>query len=80
MFQVGIILIMKLLLLIMPFLLFAKTPFNTKVKPENIKAMENEKIKCRWVCDKKIYKDQKIAEAISFYRNSKYYKFNKKDF
>ena len=78
MFQVGIILIMKLLLLIMPFLLFAKTPFCTKVKPENIKAMENEKIKCRWVCDKKIYKEQKIAKATSFYKNSKYYKFNKK--
>ena len=42
-----------------------------------IESMENKKIKCRLVCDKKIYKEQRIASAISFYKNSKYYKFTK---
>jgi hypothetical protein len=60
--------------------LFSQTQFEPKVTAENEKAMQNEKIKCRWVCDKKIYKEQKIAEAISFYKNSKDYKFNKEGF
>ncbi len=68
------------LLLITATLLFSQTEFEPKVTPENKKAMENKKIKCRWVCDKKVYKEQKIAEAISFYKNSKDYKFTKKDF
>ena len=42
--------------------------------------MKNKKIKCRWVCDKKVYKEQKIADAISFYRDSKNYKFKSKGF
>lgn len=54
--------------------------FETKFSPENEKAMENKKIKCRWVCDKKLYKEQKIADAISFYKSSKDYKFTKKSF
>jgi len=60
--------------------LFSQTQFEPKVTIENEKAMENEKIKCRWVCDKKIYKEQKIAEAISFYKNAKEYTFTKEGF
>ena len=52
--------------------------FNTKATKENKMAGENEKIKCRYVCDKKIYKETKIAEAISFYKNSKEYTFKAK--
>ena len=58
----------------------AETIYATKVSKQNIAAMHNPKIKCRWVCDKKIYKEQKISEAVSFYKTSKYYKFTKKKF
>lgn len=73
--------IKKLIILIFPLYLSALSPFdtpeeksfklsvfNTKMDTNNEKAMENSKIKCRYVCDKKIYKEQKIAEAISFYK------------
>jgi len=66
-----------LLLLLITTLLFSEKIYEKRVGSANKKAMENEKIKCRWVCDKKIYKEQKIAQAISFYKNSKYYKFRK---
>ena len=62
-------------------LLFAdntNTSFEKKASKEVLEAMKNEKVKCRWVCDKKLYKEQKIAEAISFYKNSKDYNFSKK--
>jgi len=52
--------------------------FNTKATKENRMASENEKIKCRYVCDKKIYKEQKISDAVSFYKNSKEYTFTAK--
>ncbi len=70
--------------------LFAKSPFETKGESyfdlsayetrasiENEEAANNPKIKCRWVCDKKIYTEQKIAEAVSFYKKSKNYNFVK---
>ena len=70
--------------ILFPVLLFALSPFdtpkersfdlsifNTKKSSENNKAINNKKIKCRYVCDKKIYKEQKIAEAISFYKKLK---------
>lgn len=73
----------KILLIILPLGLFALSPFetaqevnydlsvfNTKKTNENIKAMKNQKVKCRYVCDKKVYKEQKIAEALSFYKGS----------
>ncbi|WP_151901433.1 hypothetical protein [Sulfurimonas hydrogeniphila] len=66
--------------ILLPLLVIAETIYATKVSKSNIEAMHNPKIKCRWVCDKKIYKEQKISEAISFYKNSKYYKFTKKGF
>lgn len=78
----------KILFLILPLLLEATSPFespapksfnlsvfDTKRSVENEQAVANERIKCRYVCDKKIYKEQKIADAISFYKNARGYKF-----
>ena len=73
-------------LLLLPFLatvLFGVTVselavFETKKTKENKMASENEKIKCRYICDKKVYKEQKINEAVSFYKNSKAYTFTDK--
>ncbi|MDK9693348.1 MAG: hypothetical protein OEL19_03740 [Sulfurimonas sp.] len=74
---------MKLLLLLLPLLLWAQSPFEsvkrdvdlsayeTKKSEANLQASQNTKIKCRFVCDKKIYKEQKISEAIEFYKKSK---------
>lgn len=74
----------KFIIFILPVLLFALSPFETsasknfdlsvfetKKSEENIKATKNPKVKCRYVCDKKIYKEQKMADAISFYKKSK---------
>jgi len=74
----------KLIILLFPFLLLASGPFdtpapknfsmsmfNTKVGEENKEAINNNIIICRYVCDKKVYKEQKIADAISFYKKSK---------
>jgi len=65
--------------ILLPLLISAQSIYAPKASKSNIEAMHNPKIKCRWVCDKKIYKEQKISEAVSFYKNSKYYKFNKKN-
>lgn len=70
----------QIIFLLLASMLFAEKSFETKLSKENREAMENEKVKCRWVCDKKLYKEQKIAEAISFYKNSKEYNFTKKEF
>jgi len=35
----------------------------------------NKKIKCKQICNKKRERKKEIKEAISFYKNSKYYKF-----
>jgi len=70
----------KLIYLLLSTILLSNSSFETKVSPENRAAMKNKKIKCRWVCDKKLYKEQKIADAISFYKSSKDYKFTKKSF
>jgi len=51
--------------------------FEKKVSLLNEESSKNPQITCRIVCDKKIYKEQKIAEAISFYKNSKEYGFVK---
>ena len=53
---------------------FDTSAFNTKRGIENEKAIQNKKIMCREVCDKKIYNEQKIADAISFYKKSREYK------
>ena len=70
----------KIIYLIICVSLFGESIYNTKACPDNKKAMENKKVKCRWVCDKKVYKAQKIADAISFYKNSKDYNFVKREF
>jgi hypothetical protein len=41
----------------------------------NINASKKDKIQCRCVCDKKLSEEQKMAEAIKFYKNSKNYNF-----
>jgi hypothetical protein len=80
---------MKILpFILLPFYLFAAGPFDAP-KPQKFDlsafetkrleiheiTSENEKIKCRWVCDKKIYKEKEIGDAVSFYKNAKEYKF-----
>jgi len=74
---------MKSLLIFLPLLLWAQSPFEsekrgvdlsayeTKKSEANLQASQNRKINCRFVCDKKIYKEQKISEAIEFYKKSK---------
>ncbi|MDD2906993.1 MAG: hypothetical protein WBK95_01600 [Sulfurimonas sp.] len=78
----------KILILLMPLFLFAAGPFDvqksqhfdlsafeTKGSKIHELADENKKIKCRYVCDKKIYKEKEIDNAVSFYKNAKEYKF-----
>ena len=73
----------KLLILLLPILVMAISPFetprlynldfskfDTKRTKENMQAIDNKTIACRYVCDKKIYKEQKIADAIFFYKSS----------
>jgi len=73
----------KLLYILIPISLIATTPFetkesksfdlsvfNTKRSKINEEAISNKKLACRVVCDKKIYKEQRIADAISFYKGS----------
>ena len=68
------------LLVLSTTLLLANSAYEKQATDENKKAMENKKIKCRTICDKKIYKEQKISEAVNFYKNSKDYKFTKSGF
>ena len=49
---------------------FELSAYETKKSVENRQASENTKIKCRMVCDKKIYKEQRISDAVEFYKNS----------
>ena len=79
-YSVDIMFMNKLVFLLFSTILLSNSTFETKVSHENRVAMENKKIKCRWVCDKKLYKEQKISDAVSFYKNSKDYKFTKKSF
>lgn len=71
----------KILILLCPIILLASSPFetpkdhsfdlsqfDTKRTIENTKAMKNKTVTCRYICDKKLYKEQKIADAISFYK------------
>lgn len=78
---------MKILFLLLPLYLYAVSPFdtpkethfnlsvfNTKKTLANKQVMKNKKLQCRYVCDKKIYKEQKISEALLFYKNTTKYK------
>lgn len=67
-------------LLLLSTLLFSEHIYEKKSSKENRAAMNNKKIKCRWVCDKKVYTEQKIAEAISFYKNSQHHEFRSDSF
>jgi hypothetical protein len=72
---------MKLLsLLLLTSYLFATTHHERRSSQENSATIQNKKLQCRKVCDKKIYKEKKIEEAVSFYKNSKNYKFNRNGF
>lgn len=77
---------MKTLILLLPIYLFALDPFespqsgifdtsiyDTKESIENRQAIENVQIKCRYVCDRKLYKEQKISEAVEFYKRTRNY-------
>lgn len=76
----------KLMILLVCTVLFADSPFETKgdryfdfsmfetkKTVVNKQAQQNNHVKCRWVCDKKIYKEQKIADAILFYKKTRAY-------
>lgn len=52
---------------------FDTTVYETKKNQENIKASKNSQITCRYVCDKKIYKEQRISDAVEFYKTSRDY-------
>lgn len=69
-----------LFILLLSTLLFSEHIYEKKISKANQEAMQNSKIKCRWVCDKKIYTEQKISDAVSFYKKSKHYKFNNTGF
>ncbi len=71
----------KILFLLLPFVLFAKSPFespepkqfdlsifNTANKVE--KKEKTVRVICRFVCDKKLSKEQKIEAALSFYKKN----------
>jgi len=75
---------MKSLIIFTPILLFALSPFEsakpnvfntsayeTKETKETKMASDNKKIKCRYVCDRKLYKEQQISNAVTYYRNLK---------
>jgi len=68
----------KCSILLLPTLLFCeKIHYN---KSEIADKRVHRKIQCRWVCDKKLYREKEIAKAVSFYKNSKYYKFEIRKF
>lgn len=47
------------------------TAYDTKNREENIEASKNSRITCRYTCDKKIYKEQKIMDAVEFYKKER---------
>jgi len=78
---------MKSVIIFTPILLFALSPFDspkpnffdtsaydTKETKETEMASKNNKIKCRYVCDKKVYKEQQISNAVSYYKDLKKFK------
>ncbi len=57
--------------------LFADSTCTTKADTNTSKKVE---IQCHCVCDKKLSREEKMAEAIEFYKNSNIYKFSKYNF
>lgn len=45
--------------------------FNSNHKIEDERAFKNSQIRCRKVCDKKMTVEQRMLEAITFYRDSR---------
>ncbi|MDD2358049.1 MAG: hypothetical protein PHX13_09060 [Thiovulaceae bacterium] len=70
---------MKIFLLVtlLSTFLFADSMCGVKADTNTSK---KEEIKCRCVCDKKLSREEKMAEALEFYKNSKIYKFSKYNF
>lgn len=80
----------KICCFILPLFVYAGSPFDvpkpqkfdlsvfdTKSSQINEITSENKKIKCRYVCDKKVYKEKEIGDAVSFYKNAQEYTFKK---
>ncbi|QOY54701.1 hypothetical protein HUE87_00170 [Candidatus Sulfurimonas marisnigri] len=78
----------KILILLAPLLLFGLSPFespkpnsfdtsvyNTKRSMGGAGTSKNTQIRCRYVCDKRIYKEQKISDAVLFYKKNRDYTF-----
>jgi len=64
--------LIKVSFLLLPTLLFCEKIEHRELEK---KVNSKSKIRCRLVCDKKIYREEEIAKAISFYKDSKYYSF-----
>ena len=67
------------IVLLLPLILFAQSPFESPEPHQFDLSMFNTadkvqtkektiKVVCRFVCDKKLSKEQKIEEALSFYK------------
>jgi len=68
--------IKQILILAIPaVIIYAETLPPTAKQCHQIK---DKRVECRWICDQKKYKEKKIAEAVSYYKTSKYYKFSSK--
>jgi len=65
----------KILFLLLPSLLLSEHIHSKEKTNGSQDVKKSSKIKCRWVCDKKSYREKEIVKAISFYKHSKYYKF-----
>lgn len=76
----------KMIILLLPALLFSASPFETSVPKsfntsvfetketkENTQASKNSKITCKYVCDKRVYTEQKISDAVEFYKKTREY-------
>lgn len=72
----------KIIYLALPLSLFALSPFETpqsykydlssfNTKPKVKVEVNGEKVVCRFVCDKQVSKEKKIAEAIHYYKKRK---------
>lgn len=79
----------RILILLFPLLLFGLNPFEpsdsgslkhsthkTDKSKKKMMSSKNTQIRCRCVCDKRAYKEQKISDAVLFYKNNKEYTFS----
>ena len=72
----------KIIYLALPLSLFALSPFETpqsykydlasfNTKPKVKVEVNGEKVVCRFICDKQISKEQKLQNAVNFYKKRK---------